>query len=87
MFDEDARLKDAFKKAVVDNGMDIISSIEFVDAAQRKSTDFAGKEISTPGKELLKESAYFPFWQAQEENKERVLMVIINLLTSENRKK
>ena len=88
MFDEDARLKDAFKKAVVDNGMDIISSIEFVDAAQRKSTDFAGKEISTPGKELLKESAYFPVLagtgkKTKEKSSDGDKLTV---LTSENRK-
>jgi adenylate cyclase len=59
-FDEDSKLKDAFKRAVVDNGMDIISSIIFIDAAQRELTDFTGKEVSGLGKELLKESAYFP---------------------------
>ncbi len=59
-FDGDSRLKDAFKRAVVDNGMDIISSIKFVDVKQRKPTDFTGKEVSELGKELLKESAYFP---------------------------
>jgi adenylate cyclase len=59
-FDEDAMLKNAFKKAVGDNGMDIISSIKFVDVAQRNLTGFAGKEVSDTSKELLKESAYFP---------------------------
>jgi adenylate cyclase len=59
-FDEDTRLKEAFKRAVVDNGMDIISAIEFVEEAERKTSGFAGKEVSITGKELLKESAYFP---------------------------
>ena len=59
-FDEDSKLRDAFKRAVVDNGMDIISSIKFIDTAQRELTDFTGKEVSELGMELLKESAYFP---------------------------
>lgn len=85
--DEDTSLKDAFRKAVVDNGMDIISSIEFVDAAQKKSTDFTGKDISAIGKELLRESAYFPVLagtgkNAKEKNTDGDRLTI---LTSENR--
>ena len=59
-FDEDTRLKEALKRAVVDNGMDIISAIDFVYSAQEKTTGFTGKKVSVLGKELLKESAYFP---------------------------
>ncbi len=59
-FDEDRKLKDAFKRAVVENGIDIISSIRFIDTAQRELAGFTGKEVSELGKELLKESAYFP---------------------------
>ena len=59
-FDEDTRLKEAFQRAVVENGMDIISAIDFVYTAQRGITGFAGKDVSALGKELLQESAYFP---------------------------
>ncbi|MBT3879114.1 MAG: adenylate/guanylate cyclase domain-containing protein [Candidatus Scalindua sp.] len=59
-FDEDTKLKEAFKRAVVDNGMDIISAIDFVYTVQGDTSDLTGKEVSATGKELLKESAYFP---------------------------
>ena len=59
-FDEDSRLQESFRRAVEDNGLDIISSIEFVDEAQARSTEYMGKEVSGLGRELLKESAYFP---------------------------
>ncbi|GAX62656.1 adenylate cyclase, family 3 [Candidatus Scalindua japonica] len=59
-FDEDSRLKEAFRRAVMDSGMDIISAIDFVYMTQRNTTGFTGKEVSSLGKELLKESAYFP---------------------------
>jgi len=59
-FDEDSRLQESFRRAVEDNGLDIISSIEFVDEAQLRSTEYTGKDVSVLGRELLKESAYFP---------------------------
>ena len=67
-------LKNAFKKAVGDNGMDIISSIKFVNVAQRNLTGFAGKEISDTSKELLKESAYFPVLIGMENKAEDVII-------------
>ena len=87
-FDEDSKLKDAFKRAVVDNGIDIISSIEFVDIEQRISTDFTGKEVSELGKELLKESAYFPVLAgAGKKTKEKSSDGNkLTVLTSKNRK-
>ena len=59
-FDEDSRLQESFRRAVEDNGLDIISSIEFVDEEEVRSTEYEGKEVSGLGRELLKESAYFP---------------------------
>lgn len=59
-FDEDARLQESFRRAVEDKGLDIISSIEFIDEAQERSTEYTGKEVSDLGRELLMESAYFP---------------------------
>ena len=87
-FDEDSKLKDAFKRAVVDNGMDIISSIKFVDVTQRELTDFTGKEVSEFGRELLKESAYFPVLvgtgtTAKEKSSDGNKLTV---LTSKNRK-
>ena len=87
-FDEDAMLKNAFKKAVVDNGMDIISSIEFVDVAQRNFTGFVGKEVSVTGKELLKESAYFPVLVGMENKTEKKISDgdKLTVLTDKNRR-
>lgn len=87
-FDEDARLREAFRRAVEEKGIDIVSSIEFIDEAQRKPTDFAGKEISDLGKELLKESAYFPVLAGRGERvKEKIADDNkLTVLTSENRK-
>lgn len=87
-FDEDTRLKAALKRAVVDNEIDIISAIDFVYAAQEKTTGFAGKEISVLGKELLKESAYFPVLvgeniKSKEKNADGNELTV---LTSKNRK-
>ena len=59
-FDEDSKLQESFRRAVEDNGLDIISSIEFIDEAQVRPTEYTGKEVSGLGRELLKESAYFP---------------------------
>ena len=59
-FDEDALLSESLRRAVEDNGIDIISSIEFVYGIQKETTGFIGKDVSSIGKELLKESAYFP---------------------------
>jgi adenylate cyclase len=87
-FDEDSKLKDALKRAVVDNGMDIISAIKFVDVKQRKPTDFTGKKVSELGKELLKESAYFPVLvgtgtKTKEKSSDGGKLIV---LTSKNRK-
>ena len=59
-FDEDTRLQESFRRAVEDKGLDIISSIEFIDETQARPTEYAGKDVSDLGRELLKESAYFP---------------------------
>ena len=87
-FDEDTRLRDALRKAVVDNEMDIVSAIEFVEEVKRKRTDFTGKEISVIGKELLKESAYFPVLVGNEkEIKEKSTDGNkLTVLTSKNRR-
>jgi len=87
-FDEDTRLKDAFRRAVVDKGMDIISAIQFIYPSQREATGFSGKDVSPLGRELLKESAYFPVLagtgtKAKERSSDGDKLTI---LTSENRK-
>ena len=87
-FDEDTRLKDAFRRAVVDKGMDIISAIQFIYPSQREATGFSGKDVSPLGRELLKESAYFPVLagtgtKAKERSSDGDKLTI---LTSKNRK-
>ncbi len=87
-FDEDTRLKEAFKRAVVDNGMDIVSAIDFVYTVQGDTSGLAGKEVSATGKELLKESAYFPVLAGGDiKSKERSSDGSeLTVLTSTNRK-
>ncbi len=87
-FDEDTRLKEAFKRAVVDNGMDIISAIDFVYTVQKNTSDFTGKEVSVTGKELLKESAYFPVLAGGDikSNEKSSDGNELTVLTSQNRK-
>ncbi len=93
-FDEDTKLKEAFQRAVVENGMDIISAIDFVYTAQRGITGFAGfagfagKDISTLGKELLQESAYFPVLAGGriKSKKRSIDGNGLTVLTSKNRK-
>nr|MBC8550421.1 adenylate/guanylate cyclase domain-containing protein [Candidatus Brocadiales bacterium] len=88
-FDEDARLQESFRRAVEGNGLDIISSIEFVDEAQVRFTEYAGKEVSNLGGELLKESAYFPVLVGTEGKTSKEKSSdgnTLTVLTSKNRK-
>ncbi|KHE92681.1 MAG: adenylate/guanylate cyclase domain-containing protein [Candidatus Scalindua rubra] len=87
-FDEDTMLGESLRRAVEGNGIDIISSIEFVDGIQKETTGFTGKNISTIGKELLKESAYFPVLAGTEKNtkKKSADGSKLTILNRENRK-
>ncbi len=88
-FDEDSRLQASFRRAVEENGLDIISSIEFIDEAQIKHAEYAGKDVSILGRELLKESAYFPVLVGTggETSKEKSTDgSTLTVLTSKNRK-
>jgi len=87
-FDEDAMLRESLRRAVEGNGIDIISSIEFVYGIQKETTGFTGKEVSTIGKELLKESAYFPVLVGTGKNikKKSTDGSKLTILNQENRK-
>ena len=88
-FDEDTKLKKAFRKAVVKDGMNIISAIRFVDKGERRLTEFAGKELSDIGMELLKESAYFPVLAGEGKKAKKINTDNdkLTVLTAKNRKK
>ena len=87
-FDEDTMLGESLRRAVEGNGIDIISSIEFVDEIQKETTGFTGKDVSTIGRELLKESAYFPVLVGTGKNtkKQSTDGSKLTILNNENRK-